>query len=89
MKAKVNTYADLFIDPQAQAVDAVRWVDNDTLGRVPMGTICGQRPPATDDRLTHAPHVAEDTSEILGELGFGNDDIEKLTASGVVGCYRG
>jgi crotonobetainyl-CoA:carnitine CoA-transferase CaiB-like acyl-CoA transferase len=89
LKAKVNTYADLFIDPQAQAVDAVRWVENDTLGRVPMGTICGQRPPATDDRLTHAPHVGEHTSEILGELGFGNDDIEKLTASGVVARYRG
>ena len=43
LKAKVNTYDDLFTDPQVQAVDAVRWVENDTLARVPMGTICGQR----------------------------------------------
>jgi crotonobetainyl-CoA:carnitine CoA-transferase CaiB-like acyl-CoA transferase len=87
LKAKVNTYDDLFADPQVQAVDAVRWVENDTLGRVPMGSICGQRPPATGDPLTHSPHLGEHTREILGELGYGAGDIEKLTASGIVGCY--
>ena len=87
LKARVNTYQDLFADAQVQAVDAVHWVENDTLGRVPMGTICGQRPPATGDRLTHAPHVGEHTREILGELGYGASDIDRLSASGVVGCY--
>jgi crotonobetainyl-CoA:carnitine CoA-transferase CaiB-like acyl-CoA transferase len=87
LKAKVNTYEDVFADPQVQAVDAVRWVVNDTLGRVPMGTICGQRPPATGDPLTHSPHVGEHTREILGELGYRAGEIEKLTASGVVACY--
>ena len=88
LKAKVNTYEDLFADSQVHAVDAVRWVENDTLGRVPMGTICGQRPPATGDRLTHSPHVGEHTREILSELGYGASDIERLNASGVVVCYR-
>jgi len=87
LKAKVNTYDDLFADPQVQAIDAVRWVENDTLGRVPMGTLCGQRAPATGDRLTHSPHVGEHTREILGELGYGAGDIESLNASGVVDCY--
>ncbi len=87
LKAKVNTYKDLFADPQVQAVDAVRWVENDTLGCVPMGTICGQRPPATGDRLTHSPHVGGHTREILGELGYGASDIERLNASGVVASY--
>jgi crotonobetainyl-CoA:carnitine CoA-transferase CaiB-like acyl-CoA transferase len=87
LKAKVNTYNDLFADPQVQAIDAVRWVENDTLGRVPMGTLCGQRPPATGDRLTHAPHLGEHTRAILAGMGYGAADIEKLSASGVVACY--
>jgi crotonobetainyl-CoA:carnitine CoA-transferase CaiB-like acyl-CoA transferase len=89
LKAKVNTYNDLFTDPQVQAMDAVHWVENDTLGRVPMSTLCGQRPPATGDRLTHAPHLGEHTREILGEMGYGAAEVEKLTASGVVACYGG
>jgi len=89
LKAKVNTYTDLFADPQVQAVNAVHWVDNDTLGRVPMGTLCGQRLPATGDRLAHSPHVGEHTREILEVLGYKAGDIDKLTASGVVECYRG
>jgi len=89
LKAKVNSYDDLFKDPQVQAVNAVRWVENDSLGRVPMGTICGQRAPATGDALTHAPHLGEHTREILGEMGYGAGEIEKLTASAVVECYRG
>ena len=88
LKAKVNSYDELFKDPQVQAIDAVRWVENDTLGRVPMGTICGQRAPATGDPLTHAPHLGEHTREILGEMGYGAGDIERLSASGVVECYR-
>jgi crotonobetainyl-CoA:carnitine CoA-transferase CaiB-like acyl-CoA transferase len=88
LKAKVNTFPDLFQDPQVLAVDAVRWVENDTLGRLPMGTICGQRPPQTGDRLTHAPHLGEHTREVLGELGLGSGDIDRLAKSGVVDCYR-
>ena len=88
LKAKVNTYQDLFADPQVQAVDAVRWVENDTLGRLPMATLCGQRPPATGDRLAHSPHVGEHTREILVALGYGAGEIEKLAESGVVACYR-
>jgi crotonobetainyl-CoA:carnitine CoA-transferase CaiB-like acyl-CoA transferase len=88
LKAKVNTYDDLFNDPQVQAMDAVRWVDNDTLGRVPMGNLCGQQPLATGDRLAHAPHVGEHTREILAEMGYGSAEIEKLSHSGAVGCYR-
>jgi crotonobetainyl-CoA:carnitine CoA-transferase CaiB-like acyl-CoA transferase len=88
LKAKVNTYTDLFADAQVQAVDAVHWVDNDTLGSVPMGTICGQRPPATGDRLAHSPHVGEHTREILAEMGYNAGDIDKLASAGVVECYR-
>ena len=87
LKAKVNTYEDLFADPQVQAMNAVRWVEDDTLGRVPMGNICGQQAAASGEPLTHAPHVGEHTRAILGELGYASAEIEKLGAAGVVGCY--
>ena len=87
LKAKVNTYEDLFADPQVQAMNAVRWVEDDTLGRVPMGNICGQQAAASGEPLTHAPHVGEHTRAILGELGYASADIEKLGAAGVVGCH--
>lgn len=87
LKAKVNTYEDLFADPQVQAMNAVRWVDNDTLGRVPMGNICGQQAAASGAPLTHAPHVGEHTRAILAELGYAGTEIERLDAAGVVGCY--
>ena len=89
LKSRVNTYDDLFTDPQVQTVNAIRWVNNDTLGRVPMGNICGQQALETGDRLAHAPHVGEHTREILSEMGYGVTDIEKLNASGVVGCHQG
>lgn len=87
LKAKVNTYEDLFTDPQVRAMNAVRWVENDTLGRVPMSNICGQQAAASGKPLTHAPHVGEHTRAILGELGYASTEIEKLGATGVVGCY--
>lgn len=41
------------------------------------------------DPLTHAPHLGKHTREIVGEMGYGAGDIDKLSVSGVVGCYRG
>src|SRR5690606_18214593 len=87
LNAKVNTYEDLFADPQVQAVHAVHWVENDTLGRVPMASLCGQRPPETGDPLAHSPHLGEHTREILGELGYDAGAVDELAASGVVACY--
>ena len=40
-------------------------------------------------RLAHSPHVGEHTREILEGLGYKGGDIDKLTAEGVVECYRG
>ena len=42
LNAKVQTHLNLFGDKQVQAVNAIRWVENDTLGRIPMATVPGQ-----------------------------------------------
>ena len=87
LNAKVQTHADLFDDTQVQAVNAIRWVENDTLGRIPMANVPGQPIPETDDRFTHSPHIGEHNNEVLMELGYDALQIEELKANGVVGTF--
>ena len=87
LNAKVQTHVDLFDDTQVQAVNAIRWVENDTLGRIPMANVPGQPIPETDDRFTHSPHVGEHNNEVLMELGYDALQIEELKANGVVGTF--
>lgn len=88
LNAKVHTHLDLFDDDQIQAVDALRWIENDTLGRVPMASIPGQPIAESDDRLTHSPHVGEHNEDILRELGYAPADISALQAKGVIGKFE-
>ena len=87
LNAKVQTHLNLFEDKQVQAVNAIRWVENDTLGRIPMATVPGQPIPETDDRFTHSPHLGEHNEEVLMELGYSTPKIEELKAKGVVGTF--
>ena len=87
LNAKVQTHMDLFEDTQVQAVNAIRWVENDTLGRIPMATVPGQPIPETGDRFTHSPHLGEHNEEVLMELGYSTPKIEELKAKGVVGTF--
>ena len=87
LNAKVQSHIDLFEDTQVQAVNAIRWVENDTLGRIPMATVAGQPIPETDNRLTHSPHLGEHNDEVLMELGYGTSEIKDLKANGVVGTF--
>ena len=87
LNAKVQTHLNLFEDKQVQAVNAIRWVENDTLGRIPMATVPGQPIPETGDRFTHSPHLGEHNEEVLMELGYSNPKIEELKAKGVVGTF--
>lgn len=87
LNAKVHTHHDLFEDPQVNAMNAVHWIENDTLGRLPMATIAGQPLPEDGDRLTHSPHLGEHNCEILAEIGYSSAEADALKAKGVVGGY--
>ncbi len=84
LHAPVHTHQDLFEDPQVKAVDAIRWVEDDTLGRIPMAAIPGQPAPATGDRLSHSPRVGEHSREILTELSYSDERIDRLLTEGVI-----
>lgn len=87
LHAPVHTHEDLFEDDQVKAVGAIRWVENDTLGRIPMALIPGQVPPETSHRLTHSPHVGQHSIAVLSELGYDAAIIDKMIADGVIGAY--
>ena len=83
----MQNHLDLFEDPQVLAVEALRWVENDTLGRVPMASVPGQPAAANGDQLTHSPHLGEHNVEVLTELGYPATEIDALVEKGVVGGF--
>ena len=84
LNAPVNSYGDLFEQPQVQATDAVRWVEHAAVGNVPMGRIAGVPDQGTDNPRSHAPHIGEHSVEILSELGLSDAEIEALRGDGTV-----
>ena len=84
LNAPVADYGDLFEHPQVAAMEAVNWIQHDTVGRVPMGHIAGAPLPATDNPRSHAPHIGAHSREILAELGMSDGAVEALFASGAV-----
>ena len=78
---------DLLNDPQVQAAKAICWLENDTLGNIPMANIPGQPMPSAAEKLSHSPHVGEHNEEVLTELGYSTTDIENLKNEGVIGTF--
>jgi itaconate CoA-transferase len=80
--ASVSTMSDLWAHPQLQARN--RWTEVTTsAGPIPALLPPGA-PEAFDARMDPVPALGEHSAAILAELGYGNDDIERLTQEGAV-----
>ena len=80
----VNTYAQLFADPQVRHLDMVTHVEDAELGRVPH-----VRTPVRLSRSqiavrSVAPRLGAQTAEVLGALGYGPEEIEALRRDRVI-----
>ena len=84
LNGKVHTHLDLLENPQVQATNALTWVDDDTLGRVPMASIAGQPRPASGDRLSTSPHIGQHSVEVLRELGYDDEMTQRLCSDAVI-----
>jgi len=87
LHAPVQGYGEYFQSEHVREVEAVRWINQSGVGRIPMPTIPGIRPPREGDRMVHAPHLGEHSREILRELGHSDQAIDDLAANGAIGLF--
>jgi crotonobetainyl-CoA:carnitine CoA-transferase CaiB-like acyl-CoA transferase len=76
--------AQVYADPQVQARSMMVEIDHPTAGRVKNIGIPVKMSETPGAIRRPAPTLGEHTGEILGELGIGPEEIEKLLASRVV-----
>src|SRR5262245_25991184 len=76
----INVYAQVFQDPQVLARELVVEVEHPTLGGIKaLGSPIKMSATPPDVRR-RAPLLGEHTQEVLAALGFGEEEIQKLTA---------
>ena len=80
----INDYAEVMADPHVRARELVVETDHPTLGRIPtLGTpIKLSETPLAPGRP--APRLGQHTDEILGDAGFGAEEIAELRRAGAV-----
>lgn len=80
--ARVNTLDDLFDDPHLSATGFFERVQHPTEGSLRLA-----KAPVDlggDGSVRPAPHLGADTLDVMRELGFGDEDLIRLTAAGVL-----
>jgi crotonobetainyl-CoA:carnitine CoA-transferase CaiB-like acyl-CoA transferase len=82
--SQINMRSDIPEDPQIKAMQALWTYDHPRAGKVR-----SPRPPAqfakTPSNIhTHTPSLGEHNNEILGDLGFSDDEIRQLSDSNII-----
>ena len=84
----VMTHADFLADAQVAAMNAVSWVEQDGVGRLPLANVPGLPPIGGRGSRDQSPHVGQHTVEILRERGLEGQAIETLLAQGAIAQYQ-
>jgi formyl-CoA transferase len=80
----INTYADVFSDPQVIARDLALSVDHPTLGHLrSLGTPIKMSATPLDPQR-RAPLLGEHTDEVLRAAGFSDEELQSLRSSGAI-----
>lgn len=84
MCAKVNDYEDILANDHCKETESYTWIDQPGVGPIPVVNIPGTEKLTPGEARAVSPGIGEHSADILGELGYGTEDVEALAAEGVI-----
>jgi crotonobetainyl-CoA:carnitine CoA-transferase CaiB-like acyl-CoA transferase len=84
LNGPVNDYGDYFKDAHVLEVDAVSWIEQSGIGRIPVPILPGHPAVRAGETRAHVPHLGEHSREVLQGLGYSDGEISGLRDRGAV-----
>lgn len=82
--APVNDLGQAVEDPHAQAREILEWIDHPLVGRLPQVRFAGLLSETPAQIRRRPPLLGEHTDFVLGELGYGVEEVASLRNEGIV-----
>jgi len=79
---RMNSLDDIVADPHLAAIGYLRTVEHPTEGRIKSLAVPSEWSESAPEYRRHAPRLGEHTREVLLEIGYSDQDIDRLVESG-------
>src|SRR5438067_562069 len=86
---RMNSLADIVADPHLAATGFFRTVEHPTDGAIRSMAVPSEWSESAPEYRRHAPRLGEHTREVLQEVGYTKERIERLIGSGAAGVPAG
>ncbi len=87
LNGPVNDYGNYFEDAHVKEVDALSWIEQSGMGRIPIPILPGHPPLRQGEARGHTPRLGEHSREVLLGLGYGNAEVDGLRDQGAVNVF--
>ena len=87
LNGPVNDYGNYFEDAHVKEVDALSWIEQSGMGRIPIPILPSHPPLRQGEARGHTPRLGEHSREVLLGLGYGNAEVDGLRDQGAVNVF--